>query len=153
MKFCNSFSTIPSEPKHLRRLSLAALIVALAGCGSSYQLETAPVSGRVTLDGKPVGPCTIVFTPPQGRAASGPVNPDGTFTLSTYDAGDGAIVGTHRVAVFIATSDETDSPSEKPTLIPEHYATPASSGLVYEVQPGQSNEFHVELTRKKPGNG
>lgn len=146
MMFCNSF-TIASKSRYLRQLVLVVLCVAVAGCGSSYQMETARVSGRVTLDGKPVGPCTIVFTPPQGRAASGPVDSEGTFTLSTYGAGDGAIVGTHRVSVFVATSDETDSRHEKPSLIPEHYASPASSGLVYEVQPSQSNEFHIELSR------
>ena len=37
-------------------------------------------------------------------AASGSVGPDGAYTLTTYDEGDGAVVGFHKVTIRFASA-------------------------------------------------
>ena len=56
----------------------AVLCTVLAGCGPGFP-ETADVSGRVTLGGKPVPQGRISFWPEQGRPAMGEIGPDGTY--------------------------------------------------------------------------
>src|SRR5262245_42539338 len=84
----------------------AAACGLLAGCGGpSY--PTAPVSGRVTCDGKPVPGAEVEFQPidapaETGRPAGNPGSPsagrvgeDGRFSLTVVgaNAGPGAVVG------------------------------------------------------------
>ncbi|MCC6511553.1 MAG: hypothetical protein IT423_20810 [Pirellulaceae bacterium] len=86
----------------------ASLIVVLSGCGGSNEYETTPVRGVVTCHGKPVANATVNFTPlpeegrpkgQRGRVALGLTDNEGRFTLTTYQDGDGAIVGKHTVTV------------------------------------------------------
>ena len=82
------------------------LLLALQGCGGrSY----APVSGTVTLDGKPVAKAVVTFIPlpdpgskEAGDSASGKTNEKGEYTLQTYTPRgmkDGAQVGKHKVSI------------------------------------------------------
>jgi hypothetical protein len=74
-----------------RAFPLAALGVfalsACAGCGSSGADTAAaliPVKGKVTIKGEPLAAGTVRFEPDDfGRPASGKLNADGTFVLST----------------------------------------------------------------------
>src|SRR5689334_16609887 len=70
----------------------------VAGCGSGRP-TVALVRGQVTIDGKPVKAGRVMFYPVEGRAATGPIQPDGNYTLTTYDAGDGALLGSHKVTI------------------------------------------------------
>ncbi|WP_435020786.1 hypothetical protein TA3x_002020 [Tundrisphaera sp. TA3] len=84
-------------------LFAAALAVA-SGCGSGNGLHLAKVRGTVTYKGEPIPYGTILFEPDAesgtaGPSAMGSIAGDGSFTLSTEESGDGAIVGTHRLAV------------------------------------------------------
>lgn len=135
------------DMKRCAYLLIAMVFTLFSGCKPSYELETAVVTGYVTLDGNIIDKCTVLFVPAQGRAARGLVKSDGTFSLSTYGADDGAIVGTHRAAVFVATGEGADNSATSP-LIPDHYATPATSGLVYEVRSNQNNDFYLDLKSK-----
>jgi hypothetical protein len=126
-----------------------AIVAATAGCRNANELDTAPVSGRVVLNGKPLSRGSVTFVPNRGRVANGDIQPDGTFELSTYRSGDGAIVGSHKAAVLILRPDidpavgpERDKPL---MLIPPRYATAEESGLKYEVKAGQNNDFTLEL--------
>lgn len=88
----------------VRHAAVLLAFVVLGGCGDG-RLSIAPVKGVVTCGGKPVTSGSISFTPVvQGsdaatgaRPASGAVQPDGTFVLSTYEANDGAVIGKHTV--------------------------------------------------------
>ena len=42
---------------------------------------------------------TVRFVPDAGRAASGTIESDGTYRLGTYSRSDGALIGTHKVAI------------------------------------------------------
>ena len=91
----------------------------------------------------------MLFIPERGRGASGELQPDGTFTLTTFSTGDGAVVGKHRVAIDTRTFKHTASvENEKPpgkSLIPEQYGDEARSGLTFDVKSGQDNRADFEL--------
>jgi hypothetical protein len=77
-------------------------VAVLAGCGSSYDVAT--VHGRVTFNGEPVPGGAIRFVPVVAEGvkesppeASGDIDENGNFTLSTLADGDGAVLGKHRV--------------------------------------------------------
>ena len=122
------------------------------GCGRpSYQLETAPVSGKVTLDGQPLPSGYVVVPTPKGRMASGKIQPDGTFILTTYNEGDGAQVGTHPVILNEIPSDEfSPIPKEERVPIPTRYQSAGTSGLTVEVKPGEDNYLELTLTTEPP---
>ena len=76
----------------------------MTGCGGgSGAMATAPVNGKVTFNGQPVTGGSITFAPiatgkdAPGKSASGPVQADGTFKLTTYVSNDGAVIGKHQV--------------------------------------------------------
>jgi hypothetical protein len=69
------------------------------GCGSKYP-PTAPVSGKITLDGEPVTQGRISFHPITGeRPALATIQPNGTYSLTTFERGDGALLGHHKVSI------------------------------------------------------
>lgn len=110
---------------------LAAFGVALPGCGPKYP-ETIPVAGTVTLDGKPVAGAAVVFTPEEGQQATGTTDDSGRFELSTFQLGDGALPGTHRVTVAKTTTDPDDE--EKVVfIIPQKYGNLQTSELTCDV--------------------
>ena len=126
---------------------LLVLVAILAGCNSSYQKETAPVRGLVTLDGVPVSAGGVSFRPATGRGASGLIAADGTYTLGTYDKSDGAIVGKHKIAVSPPDrGEEVVEPAPGSVKIPKRYHNSESSGLEFEVKAGQDNVIDLQLT-------
>ena len=128
-----------------RLLLLLALLVEL-GCGKrDYQQPTAPVSGEVKLDGQPLPAGYITVIPASGRAAKGTIQPDGSFTLSTYRDGDGAQVGTHPVTVAAPVYDELRPAHGAKVQIPKNYARAATSGLTITVEPETENHPVLEL--------
>src|SRR5205807_750630 len=98
------FHTLRIDPmaRLLSLLTLASAFLSLTGCGSTnagMAGKIVPVKGIVTYRGKPVVKGTVRFEPDAGREAEGPIRADGTFVLTTFVSGDGAITGSHRVAV------------------------------------------------------
>ena len=69
---------------------VAVLCLLAAGCGGPSRPETVPVSGRVTYQGKPVPMGQIMFYPDQGRPATGAIDADGNYRLTTFTTADGA---------------------------------------------------------------
>jgi len=110
------------------------------GCGSNaapYVGKTVPVKGKVTYKGKLLTQGQIVFEPDNsGREAHGSIQPDGTFELSTFAKGDGAVPGTHRVAV---TSGKIGK-----RVVPVKYQNTSSSKTEVEVAEGKS-EYVVDF--------
>lgn len=126
-------------PKVFRR-TVAFLVLLLAapwGCGQSNPdlPRTTHTSGTVTYQGKPLEKGTITFISDTGHLATGELQPDGTYELTTFEAGDGAVVGHHRVKIVADTADPNlmpgSSPGYKPPkeLIPKKYADAQTSGL------------------------
>jgi hypothetical protein len=138
----------------------------LAGCGDGLP-ETAPVTGKVTYQGKVVSEGKIGFYPSQGVPAFGQIQSDGHFTLSTFKPGDGAIPGHHTVTIEAmrivtaepppetfadeiarATKPQQRRPPPLPKvewLVPQSYSREATSGLSAEVKPNEENRCDFPL--------
>jgi hypothetical protein len=100
----NSFPR-PGQP--VRLVGLMTLMLAAAGCGGKY--KPVPVSGTVTLDGKPLEGAMVNFysigDAKEGRGAHGTTDKNGAFSLTTMKDGDGAIRGDYKVVInkFVPT--------------------------------------------------
>jgi hypothetical protein len=127
-------------------LTTLCFLAALCGCGGSAK-DLVEVSGNVLLDGKPLTIGSVLTMPERGPGASGTINEQGEFTLTTRGMGSGASIGKHHVGV-VALEGETEFNPEAPrkSLIPQKYASPETSGLTIEVKPGEPNKFTFELT-------
>lgn len=84
----------------MARSFVAILITCILSAGCTRGPTLVPAAGRVTLNGKPLETGAIMVQPTAGPAAQAKINPDGTFQLSTFKPGDGAIVGPAAVRVF-----------------------------------------------------
>jgi hypothetical protein len=86
-----------------RTNSLAVILLAATfGCGSGQAAlpDLIPVKGKITYKGQPLTTGTIRFEPDgYGRMATGKLQPDGTYVLSTLKEADGVVAGTHKVFV------------------------------------------------------
>lgn len=130
-------------------------LTACCGCGVSDRPAIAMVSGIVLLDGKPLSQGTVVFTPEFGRAATGTIQADGRFVLTSYHPGDGASLGKHRVAVIAREQLPSDGGPigirAGRSLIPDFYSDNAKSGLTFEVGEGRNNcEIKLSSTPTGP---
>lgn len=102
--------------KSLTMLSCLTLLPFALGCGGGGdQSPTAKVTGKVVFDGKPVTGGNLTFLPKpsganeeRGKPGTAVVNDDGTFSVSTYGDGDGAVVGVHNVTYSAPSSDGGD---------------------------------------------
>jgi hypothetical protein len=124
-----------------RLVLLLVVLPAWTGCGHGRPRRV-PVSGQVLIDGKPVACGFVQFMPKGARASSGKIGPDGRFTLSCFEEGDGAVEGTHVVTV---TAFEEMGPKAQRWHAPKKYADPATSGLTQTID-GPADALKVELT-------
>jgi hypothetical protein len=80
------------------------------------------------------------------------IESDGTFSLSTYRPGDGAVVGTHKVRIACYDSQRPGTvkgPGEQSLgklLIPLKYTLFDQSGLTAEVREDAQEPFVFELS-------
>src|SRR5687768_11537835 len=82
------------------RPNLALVVVTLIFTGCGVTSRTSPVSGVVTLDGKPLAGASIHFVPEgSGRDATGETGTSGNFTMSTFKPRDGVVPGTYKVVI------------------------------------------------------
>jgi hypothetical protein len=84
----------------------------------------------------------VRFTPAGGRPATGTIEPDGSFQLTTFEPGDGVVIGTHTVTVH--STDEL-SPTLFRWNVPKKYQQAATSGLTQTID-GPSDSVSIELT-------
>jgi predicted small lipoprotein YifL len=138
-------------------LTLGTLVF-LTGCGSRGP-QMFPVSGTVTLDGKPVAGASVMFSPEtNGTPAAGTTDEQGYFTLRTVNR-DGVSPGKHKVTVtlvkttgFTADKDGLSGPIapggvKEEWIVPKRYSNPDESGLTAEVVKGMAP---VKLELKSP---
>ncbi len=146
-------------------IALLALGV-LGGCsGAADRPEVAPVQGHVSYKGQPVAGVTVTFICEGApRFASGTTDLQGNYTLTTYEPGDGAVVGQNVVTVSVPPTPPADTAADSPltgeyynTLeasqkaaakdrrVPARYADAKTSGLAFEVTDGP-NQHNLPLT-------
>lgn len=141
---------------------LAAIAVGPAGCGSKRP-ALAPVTGTVSLDGKPLARGTLTFEAKGLRPATARIEQGRILEATTYRPGDGIPVGQQRIAVFAraepdgAGSGPSSGKNQPATrhgfpasmtarsLLPPRYNEPSTSGLSVDIGPG-SNTLDLPLT-------
>jgi hypothetical protein len=119
----------------------AVILIGCWGCGSSGGAPAAliPVKGKVTYKGQPVTKGVIRFEPDgYGRMASGDLQTDGTFTLTTLKPGDGVVAGEHKVSI-----DGFEKSLARDRAL-RKYGNGATSGLKAEVS-SEKTEFTFDL--------
>lgn len=129
------------------------LMILLSGCGTKSSEILVPVEGRVLLNGEPLQSGSVITTPADGRGARGAIGADGHFSLATRAAGEGAVVGVHRVAVVAYNNAEAaaGNPEAEVTLIvPTSYTSPDTSEITIDVKEDEENNFTLELDSNNP---
>ncbi len=116
---------------------LPALLLLVFGCGQPGH-QPVPVSGKVTLDGKPLPEAHVRligegFDPPLVQNPNGYTDADGSFKLTYLTNGDGAPPGKYKVVVTLHAKDKEGFRTGANTLPPK-YSKPETSGLGAEVQ-------------------
>jgi hypothetical protein len=130
-------------------LALCLLVIACSGCGPT----TSTVSGRVTMDGKPLAITddargTVVFHPAggQGATATGLLDRTGNFFLSV-GASSNIVPGRYQVAVsvveLVPAADGGEPRGQRVT--PAKYSSAIDSGLQADVALGE-NRFTFDLS-------
>jgi hypothetical protein len=129
--------------KRLTKSVLSLLLSLVAGCGESGP-QVAPVSGRVTLDGKALALADVSFQPADSQRASyGRTDDDGRYQLMYKRGQPGAIAGEHTVRIWVSRELVPNPPR-----IPARYDT--QTDLRREVKAGEDNvfDFNVESDAK-----
>lgn len=136
----------------IRCLGLGLLVA--AGCAGS---NVAPVSGTVTLNGKPLAHATVVFQPlgddkNPGPGSTGTTDANGRYSLSGMTTGAaGALVGKHRVSITAYEGDvegESSAPNAtnkviRKALVPAEYNV--QTRLTFDVPRGGSTSADFDL--------
>jgi hypothetical protein len=85
---------------NLRWLLLFSGLIAIGGCSGDDLEPVYPVTGTITMKGKPVEGAIVAFTPTEGGTpASGTTDAAGVYSLTTRSSGDGAVVGKYNITV------------------------------------------------------
>ncbi|MCA9052778.1 MAG: carboxypeptidase regulatory-like domain-containing protein [Planctomycetaceae bacterium] len=160
----------------LRLLTACGLLaLSLTGCGGggasggADRLPTHKVTGTVKLAGGPVAEASVTFSPLEGQpVAFGRTDSAGQYTLTTYEAGDGAVAGTYKVLVSKSSAAKSDAgggshdayisgsfnpgashsgkgAGKSAGALPDKYARADSTDLVGKVEAGKENVIDLEL--------
>ena len=142
----------------MRALTTAALVVALVGltgCGGGPKF--AAVSGRVTLNDRPLEGFAVDFQPiaaskdaTPGPGSTGKTDKDGRYTLrSQLDQSQaGAVVGKHQVRIWAPEGSQDRDAEAQPKkgdrpLIPGRYHV--NSELTFDVPPEGTDKADFAL--------
>lgn len=134
---------------HLNPLSAilfgAALLIAFTGCGDGRG-NRIPVAGSVTIDGEPLKFGSVTFMPKTHgdgmRAGGGSVDGQGRFTVSSFTANDGLLIGSYEVQ--IKAVEKIDSSSQR-WHAPRKYSKVKTSNLKAEIT-ADTTELKFELS-------
>lgn len=122
---------------------LLLVIVPISGCNQSDNPKTYPAKGKVSYRGQPIASGLVLLTPvDSGHAATGNLEKDGTFQLTTFQKNDGAVPGKYQVAVQAFPTEGAGLPGAefagKPPPVPLKYMNAATSGLATEITAGEN---------------
>ncbi len=145
-----------TESMKLCIVAVAMLLICSAGCsGEPAKPKMGKVSGRVVFNGEPVEGAIVTFIAPGApRFASGVTDAEGTFELTTFEKGDGAVVGD--CVVTVAKTEAGSGPKNAEDLakgipvvpakqlLPEKYSSVGKSPIKETVTEGVNN-IQLEL--------
>ncbi len=140
-------------------ISLAFVVVA-NGCGQSVptgrHVPTVAAAGVLTYQGKPLAFYEVKCFPEDERPAVGLTDEEGRFVLGTNRSNDGAVTGTHQVAI-VYVGDPADQPGNDgpvsgytppapPSIkIDKKYQKPETSGLTLEIPESGATDLAIDL--------
>jgi hypothetical protein len=128
------------------------LLALVVGCSGEPQRPAVyPVTGQVLFDGRPAAGAVVSFhakgTTGQFPTPSAKADGRGNFTLTTYQAEDGAPQGDYVVTVelrpFITKNGEVE---QGPNQLPPKYSSPKTTTVVASVTEGE-NKVPIKITR------
>jgi hypothetical protein len=139
--------------------SLSCALAALAGCGSDGP-TLIPIKGEVLYKGallRDVSRGHVMYLPksPDARQASGRIQPDGTFVLTTFQNADGVTPGEYQIKVTAYATQQLSREQVEAAggavagprlLIPEKYTDPTTTPLSDIVDNNHSGFKRIELT-------
>lgn len=108
---------------------LVAAFIVFAGCGSKPQ-PTSTISGKVTLNGKPVTLGSVSFyDAAKGTGADAPIGADGSFSVTKVPLGD------YQVSVMPPQLGPEDpmTPEVKNYPVPAKFRNGSTSGITCKV--------------------
>jgi hypothetical protein len=125
---------------------LLALVV--CSCSGKPAEQLYPVQGKMMFRGKAAEGARLFFHPdgatdPKADRPQAVVAADGSFTVGTHKADDGAVAGTYKVTV--SWRRKPPNLDEEIELMPKQYLNPATSGLTAEVSAGPTTLKPFEL--------
>ena len=132
-----------------------ALVSGCAG-GNPDSKPTAKVTGTVTYDGKPVPGGMLQFSPKggadkkPGKAGLATIKSDGTFAVTTYNDGDGAVIGAHQLTFTAPAVEQPQAPAgahAEAAAPPSPYAGLSPKQAEITVSKGE-NKIDVELVKQ-----
>jgi hypothetical protein len=127
-------------------LLLICCTVFMTGCNNNDPVT--PVSGKVTLQGKPITDCSVTFQPTAKNpivAASGLTDAEGNFSLETIESPrrKGAAVGEYQVKFFWRDPDFNETKhTPAPYQIPAKYQ---QEGIIFIVPNGGKTDIVFDL--------
>jgi hypothetical protein len=124
-------------------------LLLIVGCGDSSH---ALVSGKITMDGKPLADAAVMFQPMGGKmnpgaGSSGRTDANGEYTLEVIGGGKGAVIGKHRVEIHPTVDGSADDDRPRPPKMKIPLKFNLQSTLTYEVKPG-NNTANFDLSSK-----
>ncbi len=132
------------------RACFLVIVLSLVGCSSSEH-ELAPVSGKVTLGGKPLAGASVAFQPRSqgdptdtGPTSIGTTDEQGRYSLRVNkDNREGAVVGEHIVWISTSSTADPNDDSVRPKeRVPMRYL---DGSLRYTVSSGGTDSANFEL--------
>jgi len=165
--FENEFSSMRNRQIHPRQFAPSAVLIVCCsallfvlptGCGPKGP-KISQVSGRVTLDGKPLNKASITFAPMAtkvnpnpGMTAQAITDDEGRYKLSIDASTPGAVVGTCRI--YITTVDPSNPGGEdrdaggpvrrRVDRVPAKYNM--ATELTFDVPPEGTDKANFDLT-------
>jgi hypothetical protein len=136
------------------KILVAIVCLAYAGCGGPTKVSPVPAKGTVKSAGSLAG-SQIVLSPVKSDAendhrteASGVIGSDGSFTLTSYESGDGAAPGKYTVFITKASGGMDAMMSKEDPLkdLPAKFRNPVDSPLTVEIKDDGPNDLTIDLT-------
>ena len=133
-------------------LALAFVVMLLAGCGQADGLV--PVSGKVSIDNKPLAAGSVCFHPDAGKGtkatveAVGVIDSQGNYKLVS-GAKEGAAPGWYKVTVTAQEKFDAKDPYALPKhLINAKFSDPHTSGLTIQVvERPTAGAYDIKVTK------
>jgi hypothetical protein len=140
-------------------LGLWAAVCGLAGCGGTVD-GLIPVTGTVTVDGKPGDGAAVAFVPKDGTPGNGgtaAAGADGKYEIVSPQGKKGLAPGTYKVTVSYRRNPDGSAPDPKAPPIesqavewlPAKFSDRDKTELSATVAEGKTHDFAVQTGKKK----